>query len=234
MSVIQQIPIGVPLPRMFFSRLLGRPVSLADVELDDPALYWRLMNVAQGGERLIRASLGLDESEVCTTPEGFISGQLNGLIPAAAEERIGAIRDGFHSVLPVASVGSIITSDDLRSLVYGTPEISVSDLVAHTRYDGVDFTAANEQIQWMWDWLRRSDNHVRRQFVRFITGLSQLPVDGMAGLQRGIYIRPSRMGDLAPRSHTCSFSLDMPVYRSAAELEEWMSVAVASDGFGME
>ena len=117
--------------------------------------------------------------------------------------------------------------------MYGAPEISVDDLMAHANYDTRHFTAASPQIQWMWDWLRRSDNEVRRKFLRFVTGLSQLPVDGMAGLRRGMYITRSYEGDLGPRSHTCSFTLDLPVYRTPAELEEWMGAAVSSDGFGM-
>ena len=233
MSVTLRFPLGVPLPRMFFSRLLDRPVTLADLELDDPAMHRGLLAVLQGGEDMVRAVAAIDDDAECPSAEQYVADQLRELISHGAEERLGAIREGFDSLIPLATVTPIITGDDLRSLVYGTPEISVDDLAAHTNYDGHTFTAESPQIRWLWDWLRRSDNDVRRKFLRFVTGLSQLPVEGMAGLRGRIYITRSHAGDLAPRSHTCSFGLDMPVYRTPAELEEWMGAAVSSDGFGM-
>ena len=233
MSVTLRFPLGVPLPRMFFSRLLDRPVTLADLELDDPAMHRGLLAVLQGGEDMVRAVAAIDDDAECPSAEQYVADQLRELISHGAEERLGAIREGFDSLIPLATVTPIITGDDLRSLVYGTPEISVDDLAAHTNYDGHTFTAESPQIRWLWDWLRRSDNDVRRKFLRFVTGLSQLPVEGMAGLRGRMYITRSYAGDLAPRSHTCSFGLDMPVYRTPAELEEWMGAAVSSDGFGM-
>ena len=232
MSVTLRTPLGVTLPRMFFSRLLGRAATMADLASDDPLIHRGLVAVQEGGPAMVRAVMGLNDDDDCPTTEQYVADRLRELIPDAAEERLSAIREGFNSLIPIATIAPIISSDDLRSLVYGAPEISVDDLAAHTRYDGLTFTAASPQILWLWDWLRRSDNDMRRVFVRFVTGLSQLPVTGMAGLHPGLYITQSREGDLAPRSHTCSFGLDLPLYRNAAELEEWMEAAVASDGFG--
>ena len=233
MSVVLRIPLGVPLPRMFFALLLNRPVSLTDLELDDPVLHRGLLAVRDGGESMVRAVMAVGDDDDCPSAARFVADRLRELIPHGAEARMGAIREGFQSLISIPGLAAIVTNDDLRSVVYGAPQISVDDLVAHTRYDGVVFSAAAEQVQWLWAWLRRSSNDVRRNFLRFVTGLSQLPVEGMAGLRRGISIVPSHAGDWAPRSHTCSFTLDMPLYSSAVDLEEWMGAAIASDGFGM-
>jgi hypothetical protein len=231
-SVLRNAPIGVPLPRAFFSRLLDVPITLADVQLDDPTLYRGLMAVRVGGEFMVRQVLGLDYDSPCPTVDAYVDEQLSNVIVPEAELRLEVIRAGFESLIPIASINAFLTSDDLRAAVYGTPEVSVDDLMAHTSYDGRTFTASSPQIQWLWAWLRRSDNALRRQFLRFVTGLSQLPMEGMAGLPN-LQIQAAIAGDLAPRSHTCGFLLSMPVYRSAEELEEWMSVAVSSDGFGL-
>lgn len=231
-SVIRNSPIAAPLPRMFFSRLLNRPITLADVELDDPAFHRGLVNVQRGGQPMIRAVLGLEDDADCPTVEEFIAERLSDLVPAAAESRLERIREGFNSLIPIESINAFLTSDDLHSRICGAPVISVDDLMAHTDYRGGRHTPNSPTIQWLWAWLRRSDNGVRRQFLRFVSGLSQLPINGMAGLHRHISVRDSYSGDLAPRSHTCGFAIDLPTYRSAEELEEWMTAAVASEGFG--
>ena len=233
MSLIQRLPIGVPLPRMFFRRLLNQAVTLDDVEMDDAELRRSLRHIETGGAAMIRDLEGLEADEDVLPVQEYIAQQLADIIPPSMNERLAAIREGFNAIVRIDSISPFVTPNDLRSLIYGTPEISVDDLIAHTTYDGRTFTASSPQIQWLWDWLRRSNNDVRRQFLRFVTGLSQLPMEGMAGLQRSIYITRSYENDLAPRSHTCSFALDMPVYRDATQLAEWMGVAVSSDGFGM-
>ena len=233
MSVIQRLPLGVPLPRMFFSRLLDLPVTVGDVLKDDPDMHRVMLMVHRGGAEAVRAALLLEDDDPVPTPDAYIATLLNELFPAEVDERIAVIREGFSSVLPVAAVHGIVSADDLRSAIFGAPEISVDDLMAHTNYDPRYFTAASPQIQWLWAWLRRSDNDVRRKFLRFVTGLSQLPVEGMVGLRYRLYITGPSAADLGPRSHTCSFGLDLPIYRNAAELEEYMGAAVSSDGFGM-
>ena len=233
LSVIQRLPLGVPLPRMFFSRLLDLPVTLGDVLQDDPIMHQGLVTVHRDGEVSIRAALMLQDHEPAPSPDAYVAACLSELDTADMDARMAVIREGFSSVLPVASVREFVSADDLRSIVFGAPEISVDDLMAHTTYDARYFTAASPQIQWMWAWLRRADNEVRRDFLRFVTGLSQLPVEGMTGLRYPIHITWSSRADLGPRSHTCSFGLDVPLYRDAAQLEEYMGVAIASDGFGM-
>jgi hypothetical protein len=232
-SVAQQRPLGASLPRAFFRRLLDQPVELADIELDDPQLHRNLVQAQRWDQATLRGVIGLDEDEPCPTAEAYVAERIREFIPAAADAYISEIRRGFNDVLPVELVRATVTPDDLRGLIYGAPEISVDDMMAHTNYDGHTFTAASPQIQWLWAWLRRSNNDVRRNFLRFVTGSSTLPINGMAGLRYNLRIGGPSAADWGPRSHTCSFLLDMPVYQSAAQLEEYMGVAVSSDGFGM-
>ena len=231
-AVAQRRPLGAHLPRAFFRRLLDRPVEMADIAQDDPQIHRNLVQAQRWDEATLRSMIGLGPDEPCPSAAEYVAERLRDFVPVAADSYIAEIRRGFNDLIPVASVRAAVIPDDLYGLIYGSPEISVDDLMAHTRYDDRTFTAASRQIGWLWDWLRRSTNEVRRNFLRFLTGMSTLPMGGMAALRGNLYIGGPTAADLGPRSHTCSFALDMPVYHSAAQLEEYMGVAVASDGFG--
>ena len=63
MSLVQRLPLGVPLPRMFFRRLLDQPVTLEDVEMDDVAMCISLRQIETGGAEMIRVLEGLEADE---------------------------------------------------------------------------------------------------------------------------------------------------------------------------
>jgi hypothetical protein len=236
-SLTQRLPLGVPLPAMFFVKLLNGRVSMADVEHDDVELHRNLQRLLDGGEVALRAVLMMYGDEAIPTVDAYVADQLNELIPAAHDWRIDEMRTGFAAAVDVDALAKNIAPTDLRYFVYGDPTISVADLRAHTRFNGNDAAGRSlehaPEVGWLWSWLEEANNGVRRQFVRFVTGLPQLPLGGAAKLEGGgIRIARSFVGDLAPRSHTCFNTLDLPRYTSRAQLVEWMSAAVASDGFG--
>jgi hypothetical protein len=208
-------------------------VTLGDVRQDEPGMHRTIVSVYHGDEATLRVALTLEDDEPLPARNEYVANVLRQVVSVDMDARLAVIRDGFTSLIPLGPLQSTATVDVLQRLVYGAPEISVDDLMAHTSYPGELFTAASPQIQWMWSWLRRSDNDVRRKFLNFVTGLSQLPVEGMAGLGMRLVIARSYHADLGARSHTCSFQLELPVYSSPAQLEEYMLAAISSDGFGM-
>jgi hypothetical protein len=131
------------------------------------------------------------------------------------------------AVVPLDPLRLNFTPLDMRSFVFGDPEIDVEDLRANTDY------AENQETRWLWQWLGSVDNAMKRKYLQFVTGLSQVPLGGFAGLNRRMRITRSYLNDLGARSHTCSFHLELPQYRTYAELAEWMAASVSSDGFGM-
>ena len=226
LSVAHNQAVGAPLSRSFFRRLFDQAVTLTDIERDDPNLHAGLIQAESWDEATLRGVIGLDDDEPCPTPAEFIAESLREFVPSAADPYIAEIRRGFNDMLPLTRVMSVADLEDLRELIYGSPEISVEDLAAHTRYSGVPFHDDSPQIEWLWDWLRRSSNEVRRGFLRFVTGSRTLPMEGMAGLRSPIIVRGPRGAGFEPHAHTSSFILELPVYNSAAELEESMNAAV--------
>jgi hypothetical protein len=219
---------GAALPRFFWSALLNDRVVAADVQFDDPAIYNGIQEIQRGGLDYVRDIL-MDED---STVEEAVAAVIDVLYPAAAAERMAAIREGFNDVIPVESLRRNFSPVDIHSFVFGDPEINVDDLRANTNYSG-GFNEASQEIQWLWLWLQTQDNAMRRKYIQFVTGLSQVPLGGFAGLGRPMQIYPSGHADLAPRSHTCFFQLELPRYQSYEQLAEWMPPSLSSDGFGM-
>ena len=223
---------GAPLPRFFWSALLNNHVDAGDVQLDDPALYREIQDAQRDGEAHIRIVIGADDDEDVPSVEEYVADRIASVYPAAAAERMAAIREGFNDVIPIENLRRNFSPVDIHSFVFGDPEISVDDLRANTDYL-YGFHEGSQEIQWLWLWLQTQDNAMRRKYIQFVTGLSQVPLGGFAGLGRRMGIYPCRHGDLAPRSHTCFYQLELPRYQSYDLLAEWMAISLSSDGFGM-
>jgi hypothetical protein len=116
--------------------------------------------------------------------------------------------------------------EDVQARIFGITDISVDEIIANTSVSGFE-RSDRPVVEWLWAWLRRSSNEVRRKFLKFATGLSQVPVDGLG---RRIRIQDSVYGDLLPRAKTIFFSL--PVYQSEQELEHWMTIAIERSAAG--
>jgi hypothetical protein len=196
---------------------------MEDLQADDAEMHRGLRQVEQGGEELLRAVLALDDDEPAPTVGEYLAEQLAGLIPAEAEERIAAIREGFSDMAPLESIRRFVSPEDLQSWIVRDTEISVDDLMASTRYDGSIFTAASPQIGWFWNWLRRSSNEVRRYFLSFLT------VHTRPGPRYNLFIRGSSRYTQGVVFHTSTSTLELPVCRSATELESALDAMFGTD-----
>jgi hypothetical protein len=226
-SLVNRLPNGVALPEYFWAALMHGRITAADIQIDRPGEYAGIRDVQRDGQAAIRAIEMLSPDEPCPSVEEYVQQLLDLVVSPAALERIGAIRQGFEAVVPLDPVRLNFKPLDMRSFVFGDPQIDVEDLRANTDYDN------NQETRWLWQWLGSVDNAMKRKYLQFVTGLSQVPLGGFAGLNRRMRIVRSHMNDLAARSHTCFFQLDLPQYRTYAELAEWMAASVSSDGFGM-
>jgi hypothetical protein len=232
-SLANRLPNGAPLPRFFWAGLLNQDRVLEeDLQLDNPAVYREIQTVKRDGETHIRAVLMLDPADPAPTVAEYVADLIDMAYPAAAADRMAAIREGFNDVIPIQNLTRNFNYSDVHAFVYGDPQISLDDLKAHTQYLA-PYNATSQPVVWLWHWLATQENDMKRKYVQFVTGLSQLPLGGFAGLNDRMQIGQSGYGELAPRSHTCFFRLDLPNYATYEKLAEWMPVALNSDGFGM-
>lgn len=220
-----RLPLGVPLSGMFFAKLLFDTVRLEDLAFHEPQIKRGLDPIASGAMDL--ADLGIFDTGAVPTAAEYIRDELDKYAPTAANNRFAAIRRGLNRILSVEQLRISAYPIHLAAILFGSPTIDLDDMRAHTNVGA----GIEQQVAWFWAWMGRQNNATRRKFIHFVTGFSQLPINGFAGLPQRISIRHT-WGAL--ESHTCFFALDMPRFDTAADLDAALDVAmVAYTGFDM-
>ena len=151
---------------------------------------------------------------------------------------------GFFDVIPEPLL-TVFDFQELELLMCGLPKIDVGDWIANTEYMGAleGIGAQHRTCQWFWEIVDSFDQEMKARLLQFVTGTSGVPARGFGVLQgndgsvRKFTINgvPAHMC-LYPRAHTCFNRIDLPMYRTKAELEEKLRLAVqmCATGFDLE
>ncbi|KAL2133249.1 hypothetical protein VTI74DRAFT_2672 [Chaetomium olivicolor] len=242
--------------RAVYKRILGKPVSVKDMESFDPDYYkslvWMLENDITD---IITETFSVEDDEFGVTKVvDLIENGRN--IPVTEENKHEYVRlivehklltsvkeqmenflKGFHDIIP-ADLISIFNEQELELLISGLPDIDVDDWKSNTEYH--NYTAASQQIQWFWRAVRSFDKEERAKLLQFVTGTSKVPLngfkelEGMNGVNRFNIHRDYGNKDRLPSSHTCFNQLDLPEYESYEILRSQLlkAITAGSDYFG--
>jgi len=174
------------------------------------------------------------------------------LIGLAEPER-KILAEGFHEIVPAAWL-AVFSRKELELLMCGSPQIDIEDWIEHTVYSGRYVTRKSETGQVMpgtgadhpiirafWEVVRSFSPEQHAKLLQFCTGTASLPVEGFDGLQskagakHPFHITSIRTEDCSlPRAHTCFNKLDLPMYDTAEEIYDSLSLVIELDcGFGM-
>ena len=90
--------------------------------------------------------------------------------------------------------------------------------------------------------MRGYDDEKKAKLLQFVTGTSGVPSMGFAYLQgndsniKKFTIHGDKNLTIFPRSHTCFNRIDMPVYKSKADMQKYLTLAISTEasGFGIE
>ncbi|KAL1884389.1 hypothetical protein VTK73DRAFT_83 [Phialemonium thermophilum] len=242
--------------RAVYKRILGKPVSVKDMESFDLEYYksltWMLENNITG---VFSETFSVEDDEfgVVKTVDLCENGRN---IPVTEENKheyvrlvvehklLTSVKDqmehflkGFHEIIP-AELISIFNEQELELLISGLPDIDVDDWKSNTEYH--NYTAASPQIQWFWRAVRSFDKEERAKLLQFVTGTSKVPLngfkelEGMNGINRFNIHRDYGSTDRLPSSHTCFNQLDLPEYESYEILRTRLlkAITAGSDYFG--
>lgn len=128
---------------------------------------------------------------------------------------------------------SIFTSSELGNLIRGTADVSWKrqELLDYTEPVN-NFSRDSPGYLLLIDVLSGMDAEDRREFLRFTTGSSCLPVGGLKNLQPRLKIarKSSQEGPL-PTVNTCAHYLKIPEFKSAQELYEYLKISMSQIGF---
>ncbi|XP_022255905.1 E3 ubiquitin-protein ligase Su(dx)-like [Limulus polyphemus] len=246
---------GFTLP--FYKRMLGKTLTMKDIESVDPEFYNSLVWIKEndieecglelfycvdfeilgqiqshelkpGGADIRVDEVNKDEYLRMMTDWRFSRGQ---------EEQTKAFLDGFNEVLPLEWL-HYFDERELELMLCGMQEIDIEDWHRNTIYR--HYTRNSKQVIWFWQFVKEMDNEKRSRLLQFVTGTCRVPVGGFAelmgssGPQRFCVEKVGKETWL-PRSHTCFNRLDLPPYKTYEQLVEKLTFAIEeTEGFAQE
>ncbi|KAF2228252.1 hypothetical protein BDZ85DRAFT_210764 [Elsinoe ampelina] len=242
--------------RAVYKRILGKSVSLKDMETLDldyyKSLMWMLENditdvafetfsveVDRFGETET-VDLKPNGRNIPVTEENkqeYVKLVVEQRLTKSVEEQLEHFLIGFREIVPLELI-SIFNEQELELLISGLPDIDVDDWKNNTEYHNYNHTSP--QVQWFWRAVRSFDAEEKAKLLQFVTGTSKVPLngfkelEGMNGFNRFNIHRDFGNKDRLPSSHTCFNQLDLPEYDSYEALRRqlYTAMTVGSDHFG--
>ncbi|KAK5660958.1 hypothetical protein OQA88_12333 [Cercophora sp. LCS_1] len=242
--------------RAVYKRILGKAVSVKDMESFDPDYYkslvWMLENDITD---IITETFSVEDDEFGvikvvdliengrnvavteTNKHEYVRLIVEHKLLASVKEQMESFLKGFHDIIPEELI-AIFNEQELELLISGLPDIDVDDWKGNTEYH--NYTAASQQIQWFWRAVRSFDKEERAKLLQFVTGTSKVPLngfkelEGMNGISRFNIHRDYGNKERLPSSHTCFNQLDLPEYESYDILRTQLlkAITAGSDYFG--
>ncbi|KAI9760741.1 MAG: GTPase-activating protein [Chaenotheca gracillima] len=242
--------------RAVYKKILGKPVSVKDMETLDldyyKSLVWMLENditdiiteTFSVENEAFGESVTIDLKEngrnIPVTEENkqdYVRLVVEYRLTGSVQDQLEHFLKGFHDIVP-AELVSIFNEQELELLISGLPDIDVDDWKNNTEYH--NYSASSAQIQWFWRAVRSFDKEERAKLLQFVTGTSKVPLngfkelEGMNGFSRFNIHRDYGNKDRLPSSHTCFNQLDLPEYDSYEALRQqtYTAMTAGSEYFG--
>ncbi|XP_076044003.1 WW domain containing E3 ubiquitin protein ligase suppressor of deltex isoform X2 [Oratosquilla oratoria] len=241
----------------FYKRMLGKKITMKDLEAIDPEFYNSLVwikenNIEECGLELTfstdfevlgkisEVELKEGGKDIAVTEENkeeYVNLMMQWRLERGQVEQTRQFLDGFAEVVPLEWL-KYFDERELELLLVGMQEIDVTDWQKHSIYR--HYTRSSKQVIWFWQFVREIDNEKRARLLQFVTGTCRVPVGGFAELMgsngaQKFCIEKVGKETWLPRSHTCFNRLDLPPYKSYEQLVEKLTFAIEeTEGFGQE
>ncbi|XP_021104297.1 E3 ubiquitin-protein ligase SMURF2 isoform X4 [Heterocephalus glaber] len=246
---------GFTLP--FYKQLLGKSITLDDMELVDPDLHnslvWILENDITGvldhtfcvehnayGE-IIQHELKPNGKSIPVTEENkkeYVRLYVNWRFLRGIEAQFLALQKGFNEVIPQHLLKTF-DEKELELIICGLGKIDVNDWKVNTRLKHC--TPDSNIVKWFWKAVEFFDEERRARLLQFVTGSSRVPLQGFKALQGAAGPRLFTIHQIdactnnLPKAHTCFNRIDIPPYESYEKLYEKLLTAIEETcGFAVE
>lgn len=219
-----QVPLRLPV--VYNAKLLERQIELEDIRFENPELYRGLVATMS----MEANTYGDDIDGIKWTVENredLIKSAINKL---PVEDAFMRFKNGFHSVVPLPDLDlEWLLPRDLQRAIEGEADFSIDDVKSNCFVDD----DANENTQWLWEFLTDSSAEVHEKFLLFVTGSRRPPVGGFKNLSPRLtihlYAIPEGKPAPLPSAHTCSNTLDLPKYDCKSTLSDKFITALHAD-----
>lgn len=233
--------------RPFYKMMLGKPITLIDMESVDSEYYNSLNWILENDPEDLDLTFSVDEElfgQVTVKdlkPGGsllkvtnankreYINLVIKWRFVSRVEDQMKKFMEGFCELIPHNLI-QIFDERELELLMCGLGEIDINDWRRNTNYRG-DYSDKHSVIVWFWKAVTSFDLETRARLLQFVTGTSRVPMNGFAELYgsngpQKFTIEPWGTPHSLPRAHTCFNRLDLPRYRTYYELREKLRVAI--------
>uniref|UniRef100_A0A671P6E7 HECT-type E3 ubiquitin transferase n=1 Tax=Sinocyclocheilus anshuiensis TaxID=1608454 RepID=A0A671P6E7_9TELE len=246
---------GFTLP--FYKQLLGKPITLDDMESVDPDLHnslvWILDNDITGvldhtfcvehnayGE-IIQHELKPNGKSIPVTQDTkkeYVRLYVNWRFLRGIEAQFLALQKGFNEVIPQHLLKAF-DEKELELIVCGLGKIDINDWKSNTRLKHC--TSDSNIVKWFWRAVESYDEERRARLLQFVTGSSRVPLQGFKALQGAAGPRLFTIHQIdastnnLPKAHTCFNRIDIPPYEGYDKLYDKLLTAIEETcGFAVE
>ena len=148
------------------------------------------------------------------------------------KDQVKAFCEGFDSLIPHEKI-RMFTPTELSLLICGVPKIDIDDFERNVAYKE-PFNADTTVVKLFFETIRKWDDENLAKLLVFITGTSRMPANGFIffkQIDKPITIvnggDPSRL----PCAHTCTNTLELPLYETEEELNSKLLTAIIVNDF---
>ncbi|KAL8587773.1 E3 ubiquitin-protein ligase smurf1 [Nucella lapillus] len=244
----------------FYKQLLGKDVTLDDLESVDPELHrslcWMLENNI---ENILDNTFSVEHNsfgkvhEYDLKPGGndikvtednkqeYVKLYVQWRFMRGIEAQFLALQKGFNELIPQHLLRAF-DEGELELMIGGLGKIDLDDWKKHTRLKHC--TGESNIVRWFWRAVDGFDDEMRARVLQFVTGSSRVPLQGFKALQGSTGAAGPRLftihqvdirTDNLPKAHTCFNRLDIPPYESYEKFLSKMTCAVEETcGFAVE
>lgn len=148
-------------------------------------------------------------------------------ILSSVDAQVTAFKKGFYSIIPPHHM-RMFTPNELDLLISGTNFIDVEDMRQNCAFEK-PYSKNHPVIKLFFNCISKWDQDELHRLLKFITGLTHVPVGGFASLaqkKKPITITTGGLRDRLPQAHTCFNRIDIPAYQSEKELNEKLHLAI--------
>jgi len=233
--------------RPFYKMMLGKPITINDMESVDSEYYNSLMWILENDPADLDLRFAVDEetfglmhqrelkpngANIPVTQENkreYIELVIQERFMSRIQQQMNAFLEGFTEIVPLTLI-KIFDEQELELLIGGIGKIDVKDWKVNTVYKG-DYHQNHIVIQWFWRVVLSFNNELRARLLQFVTGTSRVPMNGFKELYGSngpqlFTVEKWGAPNNYPRAHTCFNRLDLPPYESYQELREKLLTAI--------
>lgn len=226
--------------RPFYKMMLGRSITLSDMESVDSEYYNSLLWIKDNDPTELDLRFLVDEEVFGVTqsrelkPGGanikvtndskdeYIASIIKWRFVSRVSDQMSALMMGVNEFIP-QNLLSIFDPNEIELLLCGLQTIDVKDWRDNTIYKG-GYSQNHPVIQNFWKALLSFDNETRARLLQFVTGTSRVPMNGFRELYgsngpQKFTIEKWSTPSMLPRAHTCFNRLDLPPYGDYRELK---------------